>query len=71
MTLSQDRRDRYLLRVATNDHAPAVWRLISAVLLSYGNTPDRATTDRDLVDLEATYGPAGFFVLLELSNSRD
>jgi ribosomal protein S18 acetylase RimI-like enzyme len=57
--------DHYTLRAATNADAPQIWGLISRVLLSYGITPDAATTDRDLADLAASYPPGTFFVLLD------
>jgi putative acetyltransferase len=57
--------DRYTLRAATNVDAPQIWGLISQVLLSYGITPDAATTDQDLVDIETGYPPGAFFVLLD------
>ena len=54
------------LRAATNADLPVVWDLISSVLLSYGITGKRQTTDRDLADLEVNYWNAkgAFFVLL-------
>jgi putative acetyltransferase len=57
----------YTLRAATNADLPAVWRLISSVLASYGITSNRQTTDSDLVDIEATYWnkKGAFYVLLE------
>ena len=56
----------YKLRKATNADRPAVWALISSVLRSYGITPDEHTTDKDLVDIEASYwnSKGAFFVLL-------
>ena len=56
----------YQLRPATNADGPAVWSLISSVLRSYGITPNRLTTDKDLTDLEANYWnrKGAFFVLL-------
>jgi len=56
----------YTLRAATNADLPVVWDLISSVLLSYGITGNRQTTDRDLADLEVNYWNAkgAFFVLL-------
>ena len=57
--------DHYTLRAATNKDAPAIWALISQVLLGYGITPDLATTDRDLANIEASYQPGAFFVLLD------
>ena len=55
------------LRKATNADIPAVWALISSVLLSYGITANQATTDTDLVDIEANYWDrkGAFFVLLD------
>jgi N-acetylglutamate synthase-like GNAT family acetyltransferase len=57
----------YTLRRATNADMPAVWSLISSVLQSYGITTNQATTDKDLVDIEANYWDrkGAFFVLLE------
>jgi N-acetylglutamate synthase-like GNAT family acetyltransferase len=57
----------YTIRKATNADMPAVWRLISRVLRSYGITPNRRTTEKDLVDIEATYWNrmGAFFVLLD------
>jgi N-acetylglutamate synthase-like GNAT family acetyltransferase len=57
----------YTLRKATNADIPAVWALISSVLRSYGITTNPATTDKDLVDIEANYWDrkGAFFVLLE------
>ena len=57
--------DCYTFRAATSEDAPRIWGLISQVLLSYGITPDAATTDQDLVNLEASYPPGAFFVLLD------
>ena len=57
--------ESYTLRAATNADVPGIWALISQVLLSYDIIPDLATTDRDLVDIEASYAPGAFFVLLE------
>ena len=56
----------YTLRKATNADRPAVWTLISSVLRSYGITPNEATTDRDLANIEANYWnrKGAFFVLL-------
>jgi putative acetyltransferase len=56
----------YTLRKATNADIPAVWALISSVLQSYGITANPATTDQDLVDIEANYWDTkgAFFVLL-------
>ncbi|MBI5381078.1 MAG: GNAT family N-acetyltransferase [Opitutae bacterium] len=55
------------MRPATNGDAPAIWTLITDVLRSHGIITDCATTDRDLVDIEASYlRPGGkFFVLLD------
>jgi putative acetyltransferase len=57
----------YTLRKATNADISAVWALISRVLQSYGITANQATTDIDLVDIEANYWDAkgAFFVLLQ------
>jgi len=59
-------QDDYALRPAANADLPAVWSLISSVLASYGITSNRQTTDRDLVDIEATYWrrKGAFYVLL-------
>jgi putative acetyltransferase len=59
--------DAYALRAATNQDQPAIWALISSVLHSYGITTDAATTDADLVDIDAFYsgGKGAFFVLLD------
>jgi hypothetical protein len=56
----------YALREATNADVPAVWTLISSVLSCYRITPNRQTTDRDLVDIEANYWDrkGAFFLLL-------
>jgi N-acetylglutamate synthase-like GNAT family acetyltransferase len=57
----------YTLRKATNADGGAVWTLIAGVLRSYGITPDLATTDLDLADIEANYWKrkGAFFVLLD------
>ena len=57
----------YTLRKASNADVPAVWALISSVLQSYGITTNPATTDKDLVDIEANYWDkkGAFFVLLQ------
>ena len=56
----------YALRRATNSDIPAVWTLISSVLRSYGIITNEATTDRDLVDIDANYWSrkGAFFLLL-------
>jgi N-acetylglutamate synthase-like GNAT family acetyltransferase len=56
----------YMIRKATNADLPAVWSLISSVLGSYGITPNRQTTDKDLGDIEANYWErqGAFFVLI-------
>jgi N-acetylglutamate synthase-like GNAT family acetyltransferase len=56
----------YTLRKATNADIPAIWALISSVLQSYGITANQATTDKDLLDIEANYWDrkGAFFLLL-------
>lgn len=56
----------YTIRKANNADMPAVWTLISSVLRSYGITPNRQTTDKDLADIEANFWnrKGAFFVLL-------
>lgn len=56
----------YTLREATNADGDAIWELISGVLAEYGIETDRATTDKDLCDIDTVYTNAGgaFFVLL-------
>jgi putative acetyltransferase len=59
--------EQFLFRCATNRDAEASWVLISSVLAEYGIGADGTTTERDLLDIEASYWGAGgaFFVLLD------
>jgi N-acetylglutamate synthase-like GNAT family acetyltransferase len=47
------------VREATNADAAAVMRIVSTVLEEYGLKADPATTDRDILDIEASYQANG------------
>jgi putative acetyltransferase len=54
------------IREATNSDAEEIRELVFSVLLSYGLTPDPASTDSDLADLHANYfEKGGWFSVLE------
>ncbi|MGV3615042.1 MAG: GNAT family N-acetyltransferase [Fimbriimonas sp.] len=53
-----------MLRQASNADLPEIVRLATDCLAEFGYAPDFATSEADLVDLEATYGGA-FFVVEE------
>src|SRR5690242_4452254 len=57
----------FQIRPATNADAEAVRRLVFSILCDYGLTPDPASTDADLADLEAAYFARGgaFDVLVD------
>jgi len=64
--------DGFILRSATNEDADAITELIFGVLRSYGLSPDPATTDADLGDIERNYYQRGgtFDVLIETASQR-
>lgn len=59
----------FQIRPATNADAEAVRRLVFSILRDHGLTPDPASTDADLADLEAAYFARGgsFDVLVDRS----
>jgi putative acetyltransferase len=60
------------LRPATNKDGPVVSALIFGILRAYGLSPDPATTDADLADIEQTYRQRGgvFDVLVETATGK-
>lgn len=57
----------FQIRPATNADADAVRRLVFSILCDHGLTPDPASTDADLADLQAAYFARGgsFEVLVD------
>lgn len=64
--------DGFILRSANNEDAGAIRGLIVGVLHSYGLSPDPATTDADLGDIERNYYQHGgtLDVLVESASQR-
>jgi putative acetyltransferase len=67
MTMGMAQSEEFLFRCATNRDVDGCWGLISSVLAEYGIVADGATTEGDLLDIEASYWGAGgaFFLLLD------
>jgi putative acetyltransferase len=55
------------MREATNADGGAIWELIRSTLAEYGIVASRASSDKDLADIDNTYTSAGgaFLVLLD------